>query len=360
MMAVPRRSQRAADEGAHTHINGKVASSAPASNGSEPAPSVVTVEEPAVPEPEPSEEDTTLLPVLASEAAETALAAPSPPSVRLDPGLYGVLGVDALASDALIKATYRRRAAKLIGNGSHDNQALKQLNVAYEVLGNPVRRAEYDRLRLSQALVPAGAPTPVRPGAKVTTRVTKRRRPRHAVQPHYPGLGDVMVVLTVVGLAVIVGALLIPRLSVNLSALNALQAVLPLSNNQRRVLDVTVTAVPTAAPTATPLPSVSAQFSSSTVSVSNPTPGQNSQETVQVHLKRDGQPVASTDVWATVTYRTTEERWPPTGAVKTDSNGAANITFNIGAATPNYPVTVHVYSTIDEQQLSWTTTFTPH
>jgi DnaJ-like protein len=361
MMAVPRRSQRAADEGSQTHVNGKVASSEPASNGAEPASSVVAIEETAEPEAEwhesPSEADTSLLPVLAEQ---TALAAPSVSSIRLDPGLYGVLGLDALASDALIKATYRQRAAKLIGNGSHDNQALKQLNVAYEVLGNPVRRAEYDRLRLAQALVPAGAPTPIRPGAKATTRVTKRRRPRHAVQPHYPGLGDVVVVLTVVGLAVVVGALLIPRLSVNLSALNALQAVLPLSNNQRRVLDVTVTAVPTPEPTATPLPSVSAQFSSSTVSVSNPTPAPNSQETVQVHLKRDGQPVAGTDVWATVTYRTTEERWPPTGAVKTDSTGAANITFNIGSATPNYPVTVHVYSTVDGQQLSWTTTFTPH
>jgi len=307
------------------------------------------------------QETTTLLPILADEAAlAPAPEAPVGPALKADPGLYAILGLDPSASDALIKATYRRQAAKLIGNGSHDNQPLKQLNVAYEVLGNPVRRAEYDRLRVSQALVPASAPTPIRPGAKGATRITKRRRPRHAVQPHYPGLGDVIVVLTVVGLAVIAGALLIPRLSVNLSALNALQAVLPLSSTPRRVLDVTVTAVPTAEATATPLPSVSARFSSSTVSVSNPSPAQNTQETIQVHLKRDGEPIPSTDVWATVSYRTTEERWPPTGAVKTDSAGAANITFNIGAATPNYPVTVHVYTTVDEQQLSWTTTFTPH
>ena len=46
--------------------------------------------------------------------------------------------------------------------------------------------------------------------------------------------------------------------------------------------------------------------------------------------------------------------------MKTDASGAASITFNIGAATPNYPVTVRVYTTVDDQQLSWTTTFTPH
>jgi hypothetical protein len=350
MMAVPRRSQRAADEEADTHVNGQVEPSASAAEVPEAAPVVVD-------ETPTAETETALLPVLAQE---TALAKPLAPSVRPDPGLYAVLGLDPSASDALIQTTYRRRAAKLIGNGSNDNQALKQLNIAYEVLGNPIRRVEYDRLRNTQALVPVTAPTPIRPGAKATTRATKRRRPRHAVQPRYAGLGDVVVVLTVVGLAVIAGVLLIPRLSVNLSALNALQAVLPLSNSARRVIDVTVTAVPTPQATATPLPSVSARYSSSTVSVSNPTPAQNSQESIQIRLRRDGQAVPNTDIWATVKYRTTEERWPPTGAVKTDTNGAATITFNIGAATPNYPVAVHVFTQIDDQQLSWTTTFTPH
>jgi DnaJ domain len=333
MMAVPRRSQPAAD----THVNGTIETETPE------------------PETAEAEAETTRLPVLAD--AETALATPRGPELRADPGLYAVLGLDPSASDVQIQTTYRRQAAKLIGNGS-DNQALKQLNVAYEVLGNSVRRAEYDRLRLTQALVPA--PTPIRPGAKVASRATKRRRPRQAVQPRYPGMGDVLVVLTVVGLAIAAGYLLIPRLSVNLSALNALQAVLPLSNSPRRVIDVTVTAVPTPQPTATPLPSVSARYSSSTVGVSNPTPAQNSSETIQVHLRRDGAPMANSDVWATVQYRTTEERWPPTGSVKTDASGAASITFNIGAATPNYPVVVHVFTQADDQQLSWSTTFTPH
>jgi hypothetical protein len=274
--------------------------------------------------------------------------------------LYAVLGLDPSASGLEIQTTYRRMAARLLRRG-YDNQELKQLNVAYEVLGNPARREEYDRMRLRQAVSPPGAPTPIRAGGKVATRVTRRRRPRQAVQPHYPGLGDVMVVLTVVGLAVVAGFLLIPRVSINLSALNAVQAVLPLSNSSRPVINVTVTAVPTPAATATPEPSVSAQYSSSTVGVSNPAPAQNSSESVQIHLRRDGQPVAKADVWASVQYRTTQERWPATGTVQTDSTGAATITFNIGPATPNYPVTVHVFAQVaGDQQLSWSTTFTPH
>jgi len=353
MMAVPRRPDYAADQEADTHVNGTNGT-----NGTVDATPVATVAaQDDDPEDVPPEAETTRLPVLAEESA---LATPLPAAVRPDPGLYAVLGLDPSASEIAIQTTYRRQAAKLIGNGGSDNQALKQLNVAYEVLGNPVRRAEYDRMRLSQALMPAGAPTPIRPGPKVASRSTKRRRPRQAVQPRYAGMGDVIVVLTVVGLAVIAGYLLIPRLSVNLSALNALQAVLPLSNSTRRVIDVTVTAVPTVEATATPLPSVSARYSSSNVAVSNPTPAQNSTETVQIHLRRDGAPMPSSDVWATVQYRTTQERWPPTGTVKTDANGAASITFNIGAATPNYPVTVHVFTQADDQELSWSTTFTPH
>src|SRR5207253_6318830 len=132
----------------------------------------------------------------------------------------------------------------------------------------------------SQRLSP-GAPTPVRAGAKAVTRLNRRRRPRHVVQPRYAGLGDVMVVLVVVGLAVLAGVLLIPRLSINLSALNALQAVLPLSNSSRRVIDTNATAVPaTPLPTATPLPGVAARFVGSNVSVSNPSPGANSPENV--------------------------------------------------------------------------------
>jgi hypothetical protein len=298
---------------------------------------------------------TTRLPVLATEVP---LAPPGArAALRADPGLYAILGLDPSASDAEIQTTYRRQAARLVRGGSKD--ALKQLNVAYEVLGNPARRADYDRLRLTQSAAPNG-PTPIRSGAKARTRITRRRRPRHAVQPRYPGLGDVFIVIAVVGLAVLAGALIIPRLSINLSALNAFQNVLPLSSTSRRVIDTSVTPVPaTAVPTATPLPGVAARMAGSTVSVSNPSPAPNTNESVIVNLRRDGKPAAGFEVWATVQYRTVEERWPATGSLKTDASGSATITFNIGPATPNYPVNVHVFAQVDDQQLSWPTTFTP-
>jgi hypothetical protein len=300
--------------------------------------------------------ETALVPVEVGPLATTS----SGPELKADPGLYAVLGLDPGVPDAQIQTAYRRLAAKLLGNSSKDGQALKQLNVAYEVLGNPLRRAEYDRLRLVSHSLSGAAPTPLRPGAKAKTRITRRRRPRHAVQPRYAGIGDVLVVLTVVGLSVLAGVLIIPHLSINLSALNALQNVLPLSNS-RRVIDTTATAAPaTRAPTATPLPGVAARFAGSSASVSDPSPAQNAPENVIIRLRRDGKPAANFDVWATVKYRTVEERWPSSGALKTDANGGATISFNVGGATPNFPVTVQVFAQVDDQQLSWSTSFTPH
>src|SRR5262245_45459261 len=136
MMAVPRGPERAADQAPDTHVNGKVAEPAPPTmNGAEP--------EPVVADPTPAAEaETTLLPLLAGEAELVPL--PNGPALKGDPGLYAVLGLEPSASDAVVQTTYRRKAARLMG-GPGDSQALKQLNVAYEVLGNPARRAEYDR-----------------------------------------------------------------------------------------------------------------------------------------------------------------------------------------------------------------------
>ena len=360
MMAVPRRSQRAA--GAEADTQSSVATPEP-SNAATPEPLNGATPEPtkgATPEPTngaSSDAETALVPVLPEPAPLAAL--PAGPQPKADPGLYAVLGLDPSVSDSEIQTTYRRQAARLMRSSSDDFQALKQLNVAYEVLGNPARRVDYDRMRLTQSLVTT-APTPIRLGAKQPARATHRRRPRPAVIPRYAGLGDVLVVLSVVGLAVVAGILLVPRLSVNLSALNALQNVLPISNSSRHVIDATVTAVPTAAPTATPLPGVAARFSGTNVSVSNPTPAQNSLENVVLRLRRDGKPAANFDVWAIVKYRTVEERWPAAGALKTDTNGAATISFNVGAATLNYPVNVNVFVQADDQQLTWSTSFTPH
>jgi hypothetical protein len=326
MKVVPRRPERAADEEAETPANGTVEL---------PAGALVHLEN------------------------GTSDSAAVGPRLDADPGLYAVLGLDPSVPDIEIQTAYRRQAARLQGGGANAQAALRQLNAAYESLGNRARRDEYDRLRLAQLLAP-GAPTPIRAGAKTPVRVTRRRRPRHAVQPNYAGFSYVLVVLFVVGLAVAAGALIIlPRLSINLSALNVLQNVLPLPQSARRPADVTVTPAATAAPTATPPPGVAQRFAGSTVSVSNANPPQNSVENVVIRLRRDGQPAANANVWAIVKYSTTDERWPATGSQKTDASGSATITFNIGRAIPEHPVPVEVFAQVDDQQSSWSTTFTP-
>jgi hypothetical protein len=353
---VPRRPKRAADPESEIPSNGTLDPPPPAPT--EPAQNGVQKHTAAPPPPEaPAPLAIVDSNGLAHPDTSGALDAEGP-RIAPDPGLYAVLGLDPSASDAEIQTTYRRRAARLLNSGSTNTHAMRELNVAYEVLSNPLRRTEYDRLRLSQSL--GQGPTPIRPGAKAVTRITRRTRPRHAVQPRYAGLPDVLAVIVVVGLAVLAGVLIIPHLSIDLSALKVLQNVLPLSNSTRRVIHTTVTPVPTtAAPTATPRPGVVERFAGSAVSVSNPNPGQNSQESVVIRLRRDGQPAANFDVWSIVQYRTTEERWPATGSVKTDASGAATITFNVGGATPNYTVQVRAFAQADDQQLSWSTSFTP-
>jgi hypothetical protein len=363
MMAVPRRSERAADEEANTPANGTVeppsdALQHPDANGTSPR-------TPTTPQQQIVKVVTSIEPGAASSVengatAPTMALATVGPRLDPDPGLYAVLGLDPSVSDAEIQTAYRRQAARLQGGGGRDQALLRQLNVAYEVLGTRVRREEYDRLRLAQLLAP-NAPTPIRVGPKVPAGATRRRRPRHAVQPNYAGFSYVLVVLVVVGLAVAVGALIIlPRLSFNLSALNALQSVLPLPSSARRAVDVTVTPSATAAPTATIQPGVAERFAGSSVSVSNPNPAQNTVENVVIKLRRDAQPAANADVWAIVKYSTTDERWPATGSQKTDASGAATITFNIGRAIPEHPVPVEVFAQVGDQQFSWSTTFTPH
>ncbi len=295
-----------------------------------------------------------------ASAPTQALATVGPTRVDPDPGLYAVLGLDPSATDAEIQSTYCRHAARLQGGGARQHALLRQLNAAYEVLGTRVRREDYDRLRMAQLLAPSG-PTPIHADAKAPARATRRRRPRHAVQPHYAGFSYVLAVLCVVGLAVAAGVLIIlPRLSFNLSALNALHNVLPIANTARRAADVAVSPAPTSEPLATVQPGAAERFAGSSVSVSNPTPAQNTLQTVSVKIRRDGQAAANAAVWAIVKYTTTEERWPATGTQQTDASGATTISFNIGRAVPDHPVPVTVFAQVGDQQFSWSTSFTPH
>jgi hypothetical protein len=114
---------------------------------------------------------------------------------------------------------------------------------------------------------------------------------------------------------------------------------------------------PDAVPTQTaPLAS---QYQSTTISISNARPAPNATVGVVLNLRGAGEPAVGVPVYLTVQYRTVQERWPKSGTVDTDSDGAASIQFNVGNATPGYEVKVVAHAQVDGQDLTWPTTFTP-
>jgi curved DNA-binding protein CbpA len=58
---------------------------------------------------------------------------------------YDVLGVTARATPDEVRAAYRRAARDHHPDAGGDAQRMSDLNVAWHVLGDPVRRAAYDR-----------------------------------------------------------------------------------------------------------------------------------------------------------------------------------------------------------------------
>ena len=68
---------------------------------------------------------------------------------RLD--YYAILGVSPQASDEEIKKVYRQQALKYHPDRNQDNPEaetkIRQINAAYEILGNPESRRTYERLR---------------------------------------------------------------------------------------------------------------------------------------------------------------------------------------------------------------------
>ncbi|WP_250292332.1 DnaJ domain-containing protein, partial [Frankia sp. CiP1_Cm_nod1] len=59
--------------------------------------------------------------------------------------LYDVLGVPPAASQAQIVAAYRRAARRTHPDTGGSEHAFRQVRRAYEVLGDPERRRDYDR-----------------------------------------------------------------------------------------------------------------------------------------------------------------------------------------------------------------------
>ena len=77
------------------------------------------------------------------------------------PDLYKLLQVDSEADPDVIQAAYRRLALKFhpdAGGGPDSAARMVAINAAWEVLGDPVRRGVYDRLR-EQARAAGAAPS---------------------------------------------------------------------------------------------------------------------------------------------------------------------------------------------------------
>ena len=63
---------------------------------------------------------------------------------------YQILGLDATATDAEIKKAYRKLAQKFHPDKKDGNEEkFKEISEAYNVLGNPEKRKEYDQPRRS-------------------------------------------------------------------------------------------------------------------------------------------------------------------------------------------------------------------
>jgi curved DNA-binding protein CbpA len=88
--------------------------------------------------------------------------------VAPQPDYYKVLQVDSEAEDEVIQAAYRRLAQKYHPDryGEADGAArMVAINGAWEVLGDPGRRAAYDATRAASSRVPTG-PTPAATSAR--------------------------------------------------------------------------------------------------------------------------------------------------------------------------------------------------
>src|SRR4051812_23480657 len=151
------------------------------------------------------------------EPLPPALMAEPPDAIPGIPDLYGVLGVDPRSSDDIIRYAYRKKASKLLDARWRPGRAARQLaevNAAYEILGKPDRRADYDRQRArtyyyqqapaveplpgerEDTLVQSGLPTPGRTG-RGTTAWTRPKAPR--------GLLEAIAILGVVAIAIYAG-----------------------------------------------------------------------------------------------------------------------------------------------------------
>lgn len=336
--------------------------------------------------PEAAEAETLYEPIPAPSMMDEA-----PDAIPGIPDLYGVLGVDHRASDDIIRYAYRKKAAKLHDARWRPGRAARQLaelNGAYEILGKPDRRADYDRQRARMYYYQQsmrqehmlGDTAMLPPGPSAAPR--HDRRSINLLRPRAPrGLLEAVAIIGVVVVALYAAYTVLG--SSNLIDLTAVQDAgaamgLPMRPRTAPTAVPTATAVavmptPTprqvivpqvAVPSPTPPPEPTAAAPSgpvrTAVRVSNPSPPRRTEISVSVRFTRDDKPISDVPVYLVAHYRTLAERFPENeGNVLTNVNGETTITFNIGDATAGFPVNVDVVGMVDGQQVQAQTTFLP-
>jgi len=118
--------------------------------------------------------------------------------------------------------------------------------------------------------------------------------------------------------------------------------------------------VPSATAGPSPSPTAASAPVKSAVRVSNPAPPRRTEISVTARYTRDDKPVTGVPVYLVAHYKTIDERFPENnGNAQTNVNGEATITFNIGDATPGFPVNVDVIGKVDNEDVQAQTTFLP-
>jgi hypothetical protein len=291
--------------------------------------------------------------------------------------LYTILGVPSHASQEEIRAAYRRQAGPLIDRWWLPGRAerrISSLNSAYEILSHPSRRAQYDaQLGLGTTLLePVADPGEIDhsqsplTGPEGLTGQYRRSRSRGT------GLLDAIVIVLVVALALGTASVIVTMFSPSLSGILDVTETWGLTPRRRTAAadsrpkpqaspEIVAVGQPTAQPSPTSAPPTGVErYAGTQLDMSDPSPPRRSEITVTLHLLRDGQPVEGALAYLTARYRTTEERWPQgTATVRTDANGVAQVSFNIGDATAGVPVPVEMFTLIEGQQFSWRSQFIP-
>ena len=128
---------------------------------------------------------------------------------------YEVLQVSPTADSAIIELSYKNLARKFRRDAAKSpdaQEALKQLNRAYDVLSNPKKRAAYDGERApKESTQPRSSPAP----ARGQTAQTRRESPRPAPPPEPTASAtpetmgpspDVLVAVVVLAILFVAGA----------------------------------------------------------------------------------------------------------------------------------------------------------